>query len=99
MLPRRAADVFHQPLRGRFLVQGFVAHLHSFVVTMSHKSSVIQDAKSVSRVLTRDNHESLKNLTPADVYFGRGQTILLQREKIKRQTIQNRRLLHSKKAA
>jgi len=44
-------------------------------------------------------HESLKNLTPADVYFGRGQTILLKRERIKRDTIQNRRLQHQKKAA
>ena len=25
-------------------------------------------------------HEGLQNLTPADVYFGRGQTILLERE-------------------
>ena len=39
-------------------------------------------------------HESIANLTPADVYFGRGQTILLERERIKRQTIQNRRLHH-----
>jgi putative transposase len=44
-------------------------------------------------------HESLANLTPADVYFGRGQTILLKREKIKRQTISNRRLLHRRQAA
>ena len=44
-------------------------------------------------------HESLKNLTPADVYFGRGQTILLKRERIKRDTIKNRRLQHQKKAA
>src|SRR5215831_12413163 len=29
-------------------------------------------------------HESLDNLTPADVYFGRGQAILERREKIKR---------------
>jgi hypothetical protein len=29
-------------------------------------------------------HESLQNLTPADVYFGRGQTILLERERIQR---------------
>ena len=36
-------------------------------------------------------HESIDNLTPADVYFGRGQTILLQRERIKRQTITQRR--------
>jgi transposase InsO family protein len=39
-------------------------------------------------------HESIDNLTPADVYFGRGQTILLERERIKRKTIQHRRLLH-----
>ena len=43
-------------------------------------------------------HESLNNLTPADVYFGRGQTILLERERIKRQTIQQRRLLHQTQA-
>ena len=31
----------------------------------------------------RRNHESLGNLTPADVYFGRGPAILTEREKIK----------------
>jgi hypothetical protein len=31
-------------------------------------------------------HESLQNLTPADVYFGRGQAILLERERIKRES-------------
>jgi len=44
-------------------------------------------------------HESLGNLTPADVYFGRGETILLERERIKRQTIANRRLQHHVRAA
>ena len=44
-------------------------------------------------------HESIDNLTPADVYFGRGQTILLEREGIKRKTIQHRRLLHKTHAA
>ncbi len=44
-------------------------------------------------------HESLGNLTPADVYFGRGQTILLNRERIKRQTFEQRRLQHQKQAA
>ena len=44
-------------------------------------------------------HESLDNLTPADVYFGRAQTILLERERIKRQTIANRRLQHQLHAA
>jgi putative transposase len=44
-------------------------------------------------------HESLQNLTPADVYFGRGQTILLERERIKSDTIKLRRLQHQVKAA
>ena len=44
-------------------------------------------------------HESLGNLTPADVYFGRGQTILLQRERIKRKTFEQRRLQHQRQAA
>ena len=39
-------------------------------------------------------HESLSNLTPADVYFGRGEAILEERRKIKEQTIQSRRLQH-----
>jgi putative transposase len=44
-------------------------------------------------------HESIANLTPADVYFGRGQTILLERERIKRRTIENRRLNYRQIAA
>ena len=44
-------------------------------------------------------HESISNLTSSDVNFGRGQTILLQRERIKRDTIKNRRLQHRGKAA
>jgi putative transposase len=44
-------------------------------------------------------HESIANLTPADVYFGRGQTILLERERIKRETIKARRLHHRGHAA
>jgi putative transposase len=47
----------------------------------------------------RRYHESLQNLTPADVYFGRGRTILLERERIKRDTIKQRRLQHQSKAA
>jgi transposase InsO family protein len=43
-------------------------------------------------------HESLNNLTPADVYFGRDQLILSRRKEIKQQTIRQRRqqYLHSK---
>ena len=44
-------------------------------------------------------HEGLSNLTPADVYFGRGQAILLERERIKRRTVRQRRLLHHQQAA
>jgi putative transposase len=80
---------WHQTLKNRILLENYFLpgdlenQIDDFIAYYNHQRY----------------HESLKNLTPADVYFGRGQTILLQREKIKRQTIQNRRLLHSKKAA
>jgi len=44
-------------------------------------------------------HESLNNDTPADVYFGRDKAIIREKAKIKKQTIQNRRLQHQKQAA
>jgi len=44
-------------------------------------------------------HESLSNVTPADVYFGRDKGILREREEIKKQTIRQRRLQHEKQAA
>ena len=47
----------------------------------------------------RRYHESLGNVTPADAYFGRAATILEQRERIKRQTIELRRLQHRELAA
>jgi len=43
-------------------------------------------------------HESLNNVTPADVYFGRDKDILRERKKIKKQTIQYRRLQHQRQA-
>jgi transposase InsO family protein len=39
-------------------------------------------------------HESLDNLIPADVFYGRGQAILDQREKIKLNTLAMRRKMH-----
>ena len=39
-------------------------------------------------------HESLKNLTPADVYEGRGRDILTARERLKRQTLRRRRRIN-----
>ena len=47
----------------------------------------------------RRYHESLGNLTPADVYFGRGQNILDMRKEIKRRTIEQRRQQHFQAAA
>ena len=80
---------WHQTLKNRILLENYYlpgdleASIGRFVDHYNH----------------RRYHESLSNLTPADVYFGRGQTILLERERIKRNTIQNRRLQHQKKAA
>jgi putative transposase len=44
-------------------------------------------------------HESLNNVTPSDVYFGRDKAILQQRERIKRKTLEARRLHHCQRAA
>lgn len=60
------------------------------------------DAK-IGSFVDHDNHcryhESLGNLTPADVYTGRGQAILERREAIKQKTIEHRRLLHRQATA
>ncbi len=80
---------WHQTLKNRILLENYYlpsdleAQIDAFVTHYNH----------------RRYHESLGNLIPADVYFGRGQTILLEREKIKRQTIEHRRLQHRKSAA
>jgi putative transposase len=47
----------------------------------------------------RRYHESLNNLTPADVYFGRAQAILTRRENSKLKTIELPRRLHHQSAA
>jgi putative transposase len=39
-------------------------------------------------------HELLKNLTPPDVYYGRGQAVLNRREEIKLKTLTMRRQMH-----
>lgn len=80
---------WHQTLKNRILLENYYlpgdreAHLARFVDHYNHQRY----------------HESLKNLTPADVYFGRKQAILLKRERIKRETIKQRRLQHQQKAA
>ncbi|WP_171241541.1 IS3 family transposase [Ruegeria sp. HKCCA5491] len=80
---------WHQTLKNRILLENYYLpgdlqqQIDAFVDHYNH----------------RRYHESLQNLTPADVYCGRGQTILKQRERIKRKTIETRRLLHRKSAA
>ncbi len=44
-------------------------------------------------------HVSIGNLTPADVCFGHGDTILAERRRITLKTIQNRHLNHQRQAA
>jgi len=80
---------WHQTLKNRILLENYYlpgdleAEIGAFVADYNHLRY----------------HESLRNLTPADVYLGRGQSILIERERIKRQTIANRRLLHRRQAA
>jgi len=80
---------WHQTLKSRILLENYYLpgdlrqKIDAFVEHYNHQRY----------------HESLQNLTPADVYFGRGQAILQQRERIKRNTIETRRLLHRKSAA
>jgi transposase InsO family protein len=80
---------WHQTLKNRILLENYFlpgdleAQIKTFVDDYNH----------------RRYHESIDNLTPADVYFGRGLTILAERERIKQQTIANRRLQHQLRAA
>ena len=80
---------WHQTLKNRILLENYFfpadleAQIGSFVDHYNHHRY----------------HESINNLTPADVYFGRGQSILKQRERIKRKTMENRRLQYRKYAA
>jgi len=80
---------WHQTLKNRILLEHYF--LPSDLET--------QVAAFVGHYNHQRYHESLKNLTPADVYTGRGQTILLKRETTKRRTIKLRRLQHAKHTA
>ena len=80
---------WHQTLKNRILLENYFlpgdlqTQIGAFVEHYNH----------------RRYHESLDNVTPADAYFGRAAAIIKQRERIKRQTIQHRRLQHRKIAA
>ena len=80
---------WHQTLKSRILLENYYLpgdleqQIDAFVAHYNHVRY----------------HESLDNLTPADVYFGRAETILTERQRIKRVTIANRRLQHQLQAA
>lgn len=80
---------WHQTLKNRILLNHYFlpgdleAQIEAFVDHYNH----------------RRYHESLNNVTPADVYFGRDKAILKQRERIKRETLETRRLQHRQRAA
>ena len=80
---------WHQTLKNRILLENYFlpgdleAQIEAFIEHYNH----------------RRYHESLNNVTPADAYFGRAETIIKQRERIKRKTIEQRRLHHRKLAA
>ena len=80
---------WHQTLKNRILLENYYLP----------GDLEVQIARFVEHYNHRRYHESLQNLTPADVYFGRGQTILLERERIKRYTIKLRRLQYQLNAA
>jgi putative transposase len=87
--PQGRIEHRHQTLKNRILLENYYlpgdleAKIEAFVDHYNH----------------RRYHESLGNLIPAAVYFGHAQTILLEREKIKQDTIRNRRLQYQKNAA
>jgi putative transposase len=80
---------WHQTLKNRILLENYYlpGHLEAKINAF------------VEYYNNRRYHESLNNLTPADVYFKRATKILRERERIKRLTIQNRRLQHQQTAA
>ena len=85
----RAVERWHQTLKNRILLENYFlpgdleAQIGHFIEHYNHHRY----------------HESLQNLAPADVYFGRGREILEERRRIKRQTLEHRRLQHRKIAA
>nr|WP_143534557.1 IS3 family transposase [Roseovarius albus] len=80
---------WHQTLKNRILLENYFlpgdleSQIEAFVDHYNHQRY----------------HESINNVTPADVYFGRDKTILKQRERIKLKTLEARRLHHRKHAA
>jgi putative transposase len=80
---------WHQTLKNRILLEN-----HYLPGDLEARVGAFVDHSNHHRY-----HESLDHLTPADVYLGRGEAVLLERERIKRQTLASRRLHHHAQAA
>ena len=86
---RGKIERWHQTMKNRILLENYdlpralEAEIAEFVEQYNHQRY----------------HESLSNLTPADVYFGRRQTNLREHECIKRRTSRQRRLMQYQNAA
>jgi transposase InsO family protein len=80
---------WHQTLKNRILLENYYLP--------GDLENQIDDF--VDHYNNRRYHESLANVTPADAYFGRDTAIIERRAKIKKLTMQNRRLLHHQQAA
>ena len=80
---------WHQTLKNRILLEKYF-----LPGDLKHQIGAFVDHYNHQRY-----HESLNNVTPSDVYFGRAQAIINKRERIKRKTLENRRLQHRKFAA
>ena len=80
---------WHQTLKNRIMLKH-----HYLPGALEEQVAAFVEHTNHSRA-----HESLSNPTPADVYFGRGEAILAERERIKKQTLTQRRLQHHARAA
>ncbi len=80
---------WHQTLKNRVLLENYF-----LPGDLEHQIEAFVDHYNNQRY-----HESLGNLTPADVYFGRDKAIIERRRQTKEMTIQNRRLRHQREAA
>ena len=85
----RAAERWHQTMKNRVLLENDYRP-----GDLARQIGAFVDLYNNCRY-----QESLENLTPADVYRGRGAKILKMRKEIKKQTIQKRRLHHDSAAA
>ena len=80
---------WHQTLKNRILLENYY-----LPGDLEHQIKAFVDHYN-----NRRYHESIKNVTPADAYFGRDTAIIERRAEIKKRTIQTRRLQHQQHAA